>query len=189
MTPQELTAHQDFVRDFGTFAKEYGKGIVKSVLNVGIGAHNLGDEAWTGGQNQVAPYASSNEIQAVGMRRGDQGMALSVLAGKSGGPGVMMAETKGTTVVAGQVAQISPKVQSIVTEIKNANIQVTLNPRNAATAQEGNVTLASGNKQANLRVETHPMKQNGPPVRHVNVEVTKKVKNKNKVVSNTHITE
>ncbi len=54
--------------------------------------------------------------------------------------------------------------------------------------QEGNVTIDFGDKtKVNLRVETHALRQNGPDVRHANVEVTNQIKNRNKVISNTHI--
>ena len=82
------------------------------------------------------------------------------------------------------------KVQDVMDAIKQNDVKVKVNPRNQATKQEGNVTLDFGDgTKANLRVETHPLSQNGPPIRHGNVEVTKQVKNKNKVIKNTHITD
>lgn len=63
-----------------------------------------------------------------------------------------------------------------------------LTPKNPATKQEGNATIDFGDKtKVNLRVESHPLKQGGQDVKHANVEVTKEVKNKNKVISNKHI--
>lgn len=47
------------------------------------------------------------------------------------------------------------------------------------TFQEANATIDFGNKtKVNLRVETNPLKPNGPDVRHANVEVIQKVRNK-----------
>ena len=84
----------------------------------------------------------------------------------------------------------SKKVQDVMDAVKQNDVKVKVNPRNQATKQEGNVTLDFGDgTKANLRVETHPLSQNGPPIRHGNVEVTKQVKNKNKVIKNTHITD
>ena len=84
----------------------------------------------------------------------------------------------------------SNKVQDVMDAINQNDVKVKVNPRNQATKQEGNVTLDFGDgTKANLRVETHPLSQNGLPIRHGNVEVTKQVKNKNKVIKNTHITD
>ena len=68
----------------------------------------------------------------------------------------------------------SPNVKKVLDGIEQNGFKVKVNPRNPATKQEGNVTIDFGDKtKVNLRVETHPLKQNGPGVRHANVEVTR----------------
>ncbi len=82
------------------------------------------------------------------------------------------------------------KVDEIIDSIEKNNYKVKINPKNKATKQEGNVTIDFGDKtKVNLRVETHPLKQNGPPTKHGNVEIIRQVKNKNKIISNKHITD
>jgi RHS repeat-associated protein len=162
----------------GAFVTEYGKGLAKSAANAVIEMGNAG--AVITGEAPTALYVPSNGIQSGAMASGDKMLLLGGALGGRVPANVAVAEGEGAAV-------LSPKVQSIVQEIKSQNITVTVNPRNAQTAQEGNVTLQSGNTSVNLRVETHPLKTNGPPVRHANVEVTKRVKNKNKVIENTHI--
>lgn len=84
--------------------------------------------------------------------------------------------------------QKNPNIKKVLDGIEENGFNVKVNPRNPATKQEGNVTIDFGDKtKVNLRVETHSLKQNGPSVRHANVEVTRQVKNKNKVISNKHI--
>ncbi len=82
----------------------------------------------------------------------------------------------------------SQNVKKVLDAIKEGGFKVKINPKNPATKQEGNATVDFGNgTKVNLRVESHPLKQNGKDVRHANVEVTRQVKNKNKVISNKHI--
>ncbi|MEM9103843.1 MAG: polymorphic toxin-type HINT domain-containing protein, partial [Pseudomonadota bacterium] len=82
----------------------------------------------------------------------------------------------------------NPKVKEVLDSIDANGFKVKINPKNPATKQEVNATIDFGDKtKVNLRVETHPLKQNGPDVRHANVEVTRQVKNKNRVTRNDHI--
>jgi hypothetical protein len=59
--------------------------------------------------------------------------------------------------------------------------------------QEGNISISHPSQpgtRVNVRVETHPLKPNGPPVRHANVEVVEPgPKNRPRVVENKHIEE
>lgn len=112
--------------------------------------------------------------------------------------GVAIAEVKPTAVVTSAVANAERSAEStavltpqnFVKTIKKQGIGVKVNPRNAATAQEGNVTLSLGaDVSVNIRIETHPLKPKGPPVRHANVDVIRRVRGKKKVVSKTHIVE
>lgn len=81
-------------------------------------------------------------------------------------------------------------MQEIINISRDENIPVKINPKNLDTLQEGNVTLDLGDgKKVNFRVETHPLEQGGDPIRHANVEVTRRTpRGKNKVIQNTHIT-
>jgi hypothetical protein len=85
----------------------------------------------------------------------------------------------------------SSKVQEIMDTLRSENISVKINPKNSDLLQEGNVTLDLGDgKNVNFRVETHPLEKGGNPIRHANVEVTRRTpRGKNKVIQNTHITE
>ncbi len=79
------------------------------------------------------------------------------------------------------------KVDNLLTQIEQSGAKVKLNPKTAS--QEGNVTLDFGKEgRINIRVETHPLEQNGPLVRHGNVDVIKQVGGKN-TVRKIHITE
>jgi hypothetical protein len=62
-----------------------------------------------------------------------------------------------------------------------------LNPKTAT--QEGNVTIDFGEGvRVNLRVETHALSRNGPPIRHANVEtIIKSLRSKS--IENVHITD
>jgi RHS repeat-associated protein len=164
---------------------DYGKGMGKSVANAVIDMSNAG--AKITGDEPHARYEPSNEVQAMAMNSGDKLMILSGGAGKGLPANVAMAEGKNAAIVGAGANKLSPKVQSIMNEIDKQGIKVTVNPKKPETAQEGNVTLHSGKTQVNLRVETHPLKPGGPPVRHANVEVTQRIKNKNKVIENRHI--
>jgi RHS repeat-associated protein len=91
--------------------------------------------------------------------------------------------------------QTTPKVENILQDIKDNGIlnnpkskPNTLKPE---TQQEGNVTLDfGGGKTVNIRVETHPLKPGGDPVRHANVQEFRQTpRGKNKSISNDHITE
>jgi Pretoxin HINT domain len=86
---------------------------------------------------------------------------------------------------------INPRVQEIMDTIEVEGIGVQINPRNSDTFQEGNVTLDLGNgRGVNLRVETHPLSQGGEPIRHANVEITRRNRRgRNRVTDNIHITE
>jgi hypothetical protein len=81
------------------------------------------------------------------------------------------------------------KVETAGDLIKDSGAKVSANPK--APNQEGNVTLDFGDgDKVNLRVETHPLKTGGDPVRHANVEVIKTRPNgKTKKISNEHILE
>src|SRR5205814_422531 len=79
----------------------------------------------------------------------------------------------------------SSRVGEIIKTIQKDGIQVKVNPK--SVGQEGNVTLRAGGTKANIRVETHPLVRNGPPVRHANVDVYRTVRGKKTVVSKTHI--
>ncbi|NOT63483.1 MAG: RHS repeat-associated core domain-containing protein [Acidobacteria bacterium] len=171
-------------------------GIAKSVANVLIGANNIGNEfgkALGLGDSYIEPYQPSNSTQDAVMHTTDKLLVLGSLLGGAGPANVMTSQTRTTvaataqTATAGSSAKVQSIVQAIGQEVKAGNMAVKVNPKNAATSQEANVTLQSGNQQVNLRTETHPLKPNGPPVRHVNVQVTKKVKNKNVEQENTHI--
>jgi RHS repeat-associated protein len=171
------------VTQLKTDLTDYGKGIGKSVANTVIDFVNM-DKVYVNDAGRVVydynRYEPTNEAQAIGMGSGDKLVLLSVGLGKAGPVNVATAEGK-------EAVTLTPKVQSIMNEIDKQGIKVTVNPKKPATSQESNVTLHSGNTQVNLRVETHPLKPNGPPVRHANVEVTQKVKNKNIVIDNKHI--
>jgi RHS repeat-associated protein len=87
------------------------------------------------------------------------------------------------------------KVENILNDLKDNGILTnpkskpnTLKPE---TYQEGNVTLDFGEGRiVNIRIETHPLKKGGPPVRHANVEEFRQTpRGKNKSISNDHITE
>lgn len=179
LNPYKRQEVKENLQKVGTFTKEAGKGLAKSGANALLEMGNLGNAVV--GDKPYTLYQPSNEIQSGAMDTGDKMLLIGALLGGRGPANVMIAEGEGAAVV-------TPKVQGIVNEIKNSNIGVTVNPRNAATAQEGNVTLSSGNTRVNLRVETHPLKTNAPPVRHANVEVLKQVKNKTEKISNKHIT-
>ncbi len=91
---------------------------------------------------------------------------------------------KGLRVVKGA----SPNVKNVLDGIEQNGFKVKINPKNPATKQEVNATIDFGDKtKVNLRVESHPLKQGGPDVRHANIEVTRQIKNKNKVIRNDHI--
>jgi len=125
---------------------------------------------------------------APGLRNSD-GLAFRESGGFIKVPNLSAAGSKGVGGAVKSPAQ-SPKVKKVLDGIKQNNFKVTINKKNPATKQEGNATIDFGDKtKVNLRVESHPLKQNGPDVRHANVETTKQFKNKNKVTSNKHITD
>ena len=69
----------------------------------------------------------------------------------------------------------------------DADVKLKANPKTAT--QEGNITIQfDDTTKINLRVETHPLKKNGPPVRHGNVETITKKANKT-TKRNVHITD
>jgi RHS repeat-associated protein len=81
----------------------------------------------------------------------------------------------------------SDKVQEIINQIIQSGAKVKLNPKTAT--QEGNVTIDFGEGvRVNLRVETHALSRNGPPIRHANVEtIIKSLRSKS--IENVHITD
>lgn len=84
--------------------------------------------------------------------------------------------------------EVSPNVKKVLDAINQNGYKVKINPKNPATKQEVNATIDfDDSTKVNLRVESHPLKHNGPNVKHANVEVTRQIKNKNKVISNKHI--
>jgi hypothetical protein len=89
----------------------------------------------------------------------------------------------------------SPRVQEILGDIQagvdNGNFTIRQNSLNPETLQESNVTIDFGDgRGVNLRTETHPLQQGGSPIRHTNVEVTRRTpRGRNKVIENIHITE
>jgi RHS repeat-associated protein len=83
------------------------------------------------------------------------------------------------------------KPEAIVEQIDKGGFKVQQNPKTGT--QEGNISISHPSQpgaRVNVRVETHPLKPNGPPVRHANVEVVKPgPKNRPRVVENKHIEE
>ena len=80
-------------------------------------------------------------------------------------------------------------VDKVIDTIDKGGFEVKANPKKPN--QEGNVTITNPKepgKSVNVRVETHPLKPNGQPERHANVETVTKANGK-KQVKNTHITE
>lgn len=81
------------------------------------------------------------------------------------------------------------KPEAIVGQIKEGGFKVQQNPKTGT--QEGNVSISHPSQpgtRVNIRIETHPLKPGGPPVRHANVEVVKPgPKNRPRVVENIHI--
>jgi len=89
-----------------------------------------------------------------------------------------------------KLRKVSPNVKKVLDAIEENNYKFKSNPNKVETKQEVNGTIDFGDgTSVNVRVESHPLKQNGPDVRHANVEVTRKAKNKNKVIRNKHITD
>jgi len=83
------------------------------------------------------------------------------------------------------VSGATTKAGKLIQEIRQSGAEVKLNPKSAT--QEGNVTIDFKNGQSvNLRVETHPLQRNGPPIRHANVEIVTQ-KGLKKTVENEHI--
>ncbi|MBE9174204.1 hypothetical protein IQ225_00545 [Synechocystis salina LEGE 06155] len=101
---------------------------------------------------------------------------------------------KGASSIDGSSRNLSPKAQQLLNNIKSGietgNTTVTKDLLNPDSLQEDNISLDFGDgKGVNLRVEVHPLKHGGPPIRHVNVETTtRNRKGRNKVTSNQHIT-
>jgi hypothetical protein len=118
--------------------------------------------------------AGTAEREAVGAVASQVGNA----AGKVGGA---------ANQAGGAAAQTTSKVDNLLQQIEQSGAKVKLNPKSAS--QEGNVTLVFGNQgRVNVRVETHPLTPNGPPVRHANVETVTEAAGK-KTVENIHITQ
>jgi RHS repeat-associated protein len=91
-------------------------------------------------------------------------------------------------------SSLSPKTQELRDQIleghRKGDLEITPNELKPETLQEGNISIDFKDGQGvNLRVETHPIPgSGGKPVRHANVEVTKKNRRgRNKVVKNIHI--
>jgi hypothetical protein len=88
-----------------------------------------------------------------------------------------------------------PKVDNILKDLKENGILNNPNSKpnslKPETLQEGNVTLDfGGGRSVNIRIETHPLKPGGDPVRHANVQEFRQTpRGNNKSISNDHITE
>jgi hypothetical protein len=152
-----------------------------------------------GNAKHIEPYKPDYFAQAVGMVIvEDVTLFGGFLGGRPQVGGVAIAEAKTTAVIASAVGNAErsagttagTNVNNIVETVRKQGIGVKVNPRNAATAQEGNVTLSiGGDISVNIRIETYPLKGSAVPVRHANVDIYRTVRGKKTVVSKTHITQ
>ena len=77
--------------------------------------------------------------------------------------------TKQAVDASAEGGRINPDVRKGLELIEQSEAKVKLNPK--TPNQEGNITLDFGEgKRTNIRVETHPLRRGGPPVRHANIE-------------------
>ena len=199
-------------------AVSFLKGVAQGAANVVVGTANLVKDAVVGCASCLAntvvdqaksigstlksdfdlathPSQAATAISSA-IKEGGSDNALNIVGNATGQVLASAAIAKGVKALGGaatgesRLAAPTSRVQTIFDTIQKEGIQVNINPKSAATAQEGNVTLsAGGNTRVNIRVETHPLKPNGPPVRHANVEVIRTVRGKHRKVENTHITQ
>ncbi len=111
-----------------------------------------------------------------------RGAALFVTIGAPAAAAVSGGEAAASTTTAA-----GSKVEGAMAQIEGSGAKVKVNPKTAG--QEGNVTLDFGSQgRINMRVETHPLKPGGSPVRHANVDTVVEQGGK-KTVTKRHITE
>ena len=159
-------------------------------LNDMIAAHSMAGDT-INYRFPTVPYAQASTPGEKGAMLGVDLSLLYLGAKGASASGAASVDSSRTAAMTQEMRAAGPgtgsKVGEIVNAIQKNGVQVKVNPKSAG--QEGNVTLTAGNTKANIRVETHPLARNGPPVRHANVDVYRTVRGKKTVVSKTHITQ
>ena len=139
----------------------------------------------------LSPGLRNRRPPGLGTRSG-AGAAASEAIENAAGP---LLSTSGEGSASSSSSGLSPQSQEVFEQIRegveSGDFTVKPNPLNSETLQENNVSIDFGDGSGvNLRTETHPLERGGEPVRHTNVEITRKTRSgRNRVTKNIHITE
>jgi hypothetical protein len=170
LDPEWQKAQNDTVRAIASALTEYGKGWVKSGLNVVIGMSNAGSRVL--GKSEAEYYQPSNEIQSRAMGSVDLVITGAALAGGKMPANVVAAEAKQTTSVISILSKITDgtaQAREAVKAIKQPGTHATINVGGKEvipTRQVAEKLIASAGGTIERIEKAH--KGKGHPYPHIN---------------------